>query len=213
MAKAEATVSADMNDGTGSGRQPRGMAAIERGIMISTTGGTAVARLIDAMAFAADKHKNQRRKDAQASPYINHPIALARLLAVEGAVTDVQVLIAAVLHDTVEDTDTTFQELRDRFGDEVADIVAEVTDDKQLPKQLRKDLQIEHAPHVSEDAALVKLADKTCNLRDIITSPPEDWSNERRQMYFDWARDVVHGLPRINEALREQFDQVYALRP
>ena len=131
-------------------------------------------QLITALAFAADKHKNQRRKDADASPYINHPIALANLLLNEAGVEDQRVLIAAVLHDTIEDTDTTEQELVRYFGKDVADIVLEVTDDKALPKAERKRLQIEHAAHISRRAKLVKLADKICNLRDITASPPAD---------------------------------------
>ena len=129
-----------------------------------------------ALAFAADKHKNQRRKDADASPYINHPIALANLLLNEAGVEDQRVLIAAILHDTIEDTDTTEQELVKHFGKDVADIVLEVTDDKALPKAERKRLQIEHAAHISRRAKLVKLADKICNLRDITASPPAGWS-------------------------------------
>jgi guanosine-3',5'-bis(diphosphate) 3'-pyrophosphohydrolase len=105
------------------------------------------AELLEAVMFAAERHRNQRRKDAEASPYINHPIALAHLLATVGAVEDLDVLRAAILHDTVEDTETSEAELRQRFGDAVTDIVMEVTDDKALPKQRRKELQIEHAPH------------------------------------------------------------------
>ncbi len=136
--------------------------------------------LLVALEFAAHKHRNQRRKDADASPYINHPIALARLLAEEGGVTDVATLIVAVLHDTVEDTDTGHDELRVRFGKTVADAVAEVTDDTSLPKARRKALQIEHAPHMSKRAALVKLADKTCNLRNVADHPPATWPLARR---------------------------------
>ena len=145
-------------------------------------------QLIAALAFAADKHKNQRRKDADASPYINHPIALANLLLNEAGVEDQRVLVAAILHDTIEDTDTTEQELVKHFGKDVADIVLEVTDDKALPKAERKRLQIEHAAHISRRAKLVKLADKICNLRDITASPPADWSIQRKQEYFDWAK-------------------------
>lgn len=145
------------------------------------------AELLDAVMFAADRHKNQRRKDADASPYINHPIALAHLLATTGEVDDIDVLRAAILHDTIEDTETTFFELQDRFGSTVANLVQEVTDDKALPKQRRKELQVEHAPHKSNGAALVKLADKICNLKDIATTPPADWPLARRQEYFDWA--------------------------
>jgi guanosine-3',5'-bis(diphosphate) 3'-pyrophosphohydrolase len=127
---------------------------------------TTASAILSAAAFAAAKHRNQRRKDAEASPYINHPIALAELLAFVG-IEDLEVLQAALLHDTVEDTDTSFQELEERFGKAVADIVQEVTDDKALPKGERKRLQVEHAAQLSREAKLVKLADKICNLRDI----------------------------------------------
>src|SRR3954466_7229451 len=132
-----------------------------------------LALLLKALAFAAHKHRDQRRKDAEASPYINHPIALADVLVNEGGVTDFEVLCAALLHDTVEDTDTTHEELVDAFGSRIARIVAEVTDDQDLPKEERKRLQIEHAPHISREAKLVKLADKLCNLRDVAERPPK----------------------------------------
>jgi guanosine-3',5'-bis(diphosphate) 3'-pyrophosphohydrolase len=173
----------------------------------------AIARLLDAVYFAADRHRNQRRKDADASPYINHPLALARLLSVDAGVSDVDVLMSAVLHDTVEDTETTIEELRARFGERVAELVAEVTDDKRLPKGRRKELQIEHAPRKSPGAALIKLADKTCNLRDVADAPPADWSLERRREYFDWAKQVVDGLPATNEPLRALFAESFAKRP
>ena len=172
-----------------------------------------LARLLEAIDFAAEKHRNQRRKDDDASPYINHPLGLAALLAAEGGVDDVEVLQAAVLHDTIEDTNTTYEELQARFGKRVADIVAEVSDDKNLPKQVRKQLQIEHAPHITQEAAFVKLADKTCNLRDIATAPPADWSLERRREYFEWAKQVVDRLPRVNEKLLDAFHEAYAMRP
>ena len=171
------------------------------------------AQLLDALAFAAHKHRDQRRRDAHASPYINHPIELARVLSVEGGVTDVLTLVAALLHDTIEDTQTTYDELLARFGQEVADVVAEVTDDKALPKAERKRLQVVHAPQLSERAALVKLADKTCNLRDVADNPPVGWSLERRREYFDWALQVVDGLPPANERMRAIFDAAYAKRP
>lgn len=166
-------------------------------------------QLITALAFAADKHKNQRRKDADASPYINHPIALANLLLNEAGVEDQRVLIAAVLHDTIEDTDTTEQELVRQFGKDVADIVLEVTDDKTLPKVERKRLQIEHAAHISRRAKLVKLADKICNLRDIAASPPADWPIERKREYFDWAKSVVDELRGVHPGLEHLFDKAY----
>jgi guanosine-3',5'-bis(diphosphate) 3'-pyrophosphohydrolase len=172
-----------------------------------------VGRLLQAISFAAEKHRNQRRKDKDASPYINHPIALASLLTTVGGITDLTVLQAAILHDTVEDTDTSYEELVASFGRRVADVVMEVTDDKHLEKPRRKALQIEHAPHASREAALVKLADKTCNLRDVAASPPERWTLERRQEYFDWARQVVDGLPQVSEPLLAAFRAALALRP
>ncbi|MFL9913989.1 HD domain-containing protein [Paraburkholderia fungorum] len=165
--------------------------------------------LISAIAFAADKHRNQRRKDHEASPYINHPIALANVLANEAGVDDERVLMAAVLHDTIEDTETTEQDLLRLFGKDVADIVMEVTDDKTLPKAERKRLQVEHAAHISRRAKLVKLADKICNLRDIVQNPPADWPIERKGEYFDWAKAVVDGLRGAHPGLEALFDQLY----
>jgi guanosine-3',5'-bis(diphosphate) 3'-pyrophosphohydrolase len=171
------------------------------------------AALLDALAFAAHKHRNQRRKDVEASPYINHPIALAHLLAAEGGVNDAKTLTAALLHDTVEDTDTSFDEIRQRFGRVVAEVVREVTDDTRLPKATRKQLQIDHAPHLSRRAALVKLADKIVNLRDLHSHPPAGWPLRRKQQYFDWAKAVVDGLPPVSPKLRKVFDQAHAQRP
>lgn len=169
--------------------------------------------LIDALAFAADKHRTQRRKDPEASPYINHPIALARVLSVEGRVRDVKVLAAAVLHDTLEDTKTTYEELHERFGPTIARVVREVTDDKTLSAPERKRLQIEHAGELSKRARLVKLADKISNLRDMADKPPAQWSLERRREYFDWARRVIDGLRGAHPGLEAVFDAAYAARP
>jgi guanosine-3',5'-bis(diphosphate) 3'-pyrophosphohydrolase len=154
------------------------------------------APLLTALEFAAHKHRHQRRKGANASPYINHPIAMARLLSVEGGVTDVKTLMAAVLHDTIEDSETSYDERRDHFGRKVDDVAAAVTDVMSLPTARRKALQIEHAPHASKRAAPLKLADKTCNLRDMAHHPPAGWPLARRRQYFDWARAVVDALPR-----------------
>ena len=165
---------------------------------------------IKAVAFAADKHKNQRRKDAEASPYINHPIALANVLANEGGITNKDVLCAAMLHDTIEDTETTEAELRLVFGDKIASIVLEVTDDKSLDKAARKQMQIEHAPHISIEAKMVKLADKICNLRDVLASPPAGWTLERKIAYFQWSADVVTGLRGTNVKLERIFDGLIA---
>ena len=165
---------------------------------------------VKAVAFAADKHRTQRRKDADASPYINHPIALANVLANEGGVTDVVVLSAAVLHDTIEDTNTTAEELTAIFGAKITATVLDVTDDKSLDKHVRKQRQIEHAPHISKEAKLVKLADKICNLRDILASPPADWSPDRKQGYFDWAAKVVAGVRGVHPELEAVFDGLLA---
>jgi guanosine-3',5'-bis(diphosphate) 3'-pyrophosphohydrolase len=123
------------------------------------------------------------------------------------------VLQAAILHDTMEDTQTVYTELLDRFGKEVADVVAEVTDDKSLPKEQRKELQVTHAPHASRQAALVKLADKICNLRDIAASPPSGWSLQRQRDYFDWAKRVVDRLPPVSDPLSAAFAAAHAARP
>ena len=166
-------------------------------------------KLISAIAFAAHKHRDQRRKDANSSPYINHPVALVNVLANEAGIDDERVLIAAILHDTIEDTETTEQELVRLFGQEIAAIVVEVTDDKALPKAERKQLQIDHASHISRRAKLVKLADKICNLRDIISSPPSDWSAERKREYFDWAKSVIDALRGVHPELEHLFDDAY----
>ena len=163
---------------------------------------------IKAVAFAADKHRNQRRKDVEASPYINHPIALANVLANEGGIANKDVLCAAILHDTVEDTDTTEEELSLAFGDKITKIVLEVTDDKSLAKDERKQQQVDHAPHISIEAKMVKLADKISNLRDIISSPPANWELERKQDYFKWADNVVAGLRGTNIKLERVFDDL-----
>jgi GTP diphosphokinase / guanosine-3',5'-bis(diphosphate) 3'-diphosphatase len=165
--------------------------------------------LLEAVAFAADKHRNQRRKDAEASPYINHPIALASLLKREG-VDDVTVLCAALLHDTIEDTNTTADELRVLFGEIITSVVLEVTDDKDLEKAERKRLQVAHAHALSERAKLVKLADKICNVYDMVAAPPATWSLERKREYLGWAKDVVDELRGVHSGLEGIFDEVHA---
>ena len=176
--------------------------------MRSTDSG--LASFVKAVAFAAEKHRHQRRKDAHASPYINHPIGLATVLANEGGITDARVLCAAVLHDTIEDTQTTAEEIAKLFGRKVASIVLEVTDDNSLRKHARKQHQIDHAPHMTRAAKLVKLADKICNLRDILASPPKDWSRARRRQDFDWAAKVVDGVRGTHRGLEGQFDALLA---
>jgi guanosine-3',5'-bis(diphosphate) 3'-pyrophosphohydrolase len=166
--------------------------------------------VLDAAAFAADKHRRQRRKDAEATPYINHPLSLATILAREGGVDDARVIAAALLHDTVEDTETTPDELEARFGAEVAGMVAEVTDDKSLCKAERKQLQVARAAHKSPGAKLVKLADKIANLRDIAATPPADWDQARKADYVRWASEVVAGMRGTSPALEAAFDAAAA---
>jgi GTP diphosphokinase / guanosine-3',5'-bis(diphosphate) 3'-diphosphatase len=178
-----------------------------------TKSSDAVTTILRAAQFAARKHKDQRRKDAASSPYINHPLSLANILREEGKVDDVAVIVAALLHDTIEDTETHYDEIRGQFGGEVAEIVAEVTDTKWLRKTSRKRLQISKAARASNGAKLVKLADKISNLRDIVASPPRDWSLERKREYFDWAKQVVDQIRGTNPKLERRFDQLYRQRP
>lgn len=166
--------------------------------------------ILRSASFAADKHRHQRRKDVESLPYINHPLDVATVLACEGSVTDVDLLMAALLHDTVEDTDTSNEELVERFGERVASIVREVTDDKSLPKQQRKKLQIEHAPLVSNEAKQLKLADKICNVRDIDVESPAGWTHARKFEYLDWADQVIAGCRGVNDALERRFDEAVA---
>lgn len=137
-------------------------------------------KLLEAISFAAQKHRYQRRKGADAEPYINHPLEVAKLLANIGGVLDKNILIAAVLHDTIEDTDTTADEIAKHFGEDVSQLVMEVTDDTSLNKQERKQKQVEHATHLSPAAKQIKLADKISNIRDILEKPPTDWSENRK---------------------------------
>jgi guanosine-3',5'-bis(diphosphate) 3'-pyrophosphohydrolase len=165
---------------------------------------------LTALRFAADKHRDQRRKDAPHSPYINHPIAVAETLWRIGGVRDPNTLTAALLHDTIEDTATAPEEIRAQFGDEVLALVMEVTDDKSLPKARRKELQVQTAPHKSPRARQIKLSDKINNVTDICYTPPSDWSTERMREYLDWTERVVNGLRGQNPQLEAEYDRVLA---
>lgn len=170
---------------------------------------TRVHPILDAAHVSALLHRRQRRKDAEATPYINHPIAVAQLLR-EYGVDDVTAIAAALLHDTIEDTGVTREQLAGRYGPAVAGVVAEVSDDKSLPKARRKELQVEHAPRLSQPARLVKLGDKVRNLEDVLASPPRGWSAHQKHDYFLWAKRVVDGLRGTHAALEARFDSVYA---
>jgi GTP diphosphokinase / guanosine-3',5'-bis(diphosphate) 3'-diphosphatase len=156
--------------------------------------------ILRAIDFAARKHRDQRRKDQEASPYINHPISVSLLIAKIGGIADAEVLAAAILHDTLEDTKTTPEELAEAFGTRVRKLVEEVTDDKDLPKAKRKELQIAHAAQLSPDAVLIKLGDKISNVLDVSHSPPAEWNLQRRREYLDWAE--VDDLRRSTEQQR-----------
>lgn len=169
-----------------------------------------LALLLRALEFAARKHRDQRRKGEGAAPYINHPIAVAAVLAGTGGVDDPVTLVAAVLHDTVEDTETTFAELEEEFGAEVRDVVDEVTDDKDLAKAERKRLQVEHTPSASRRAKEVKLGDKICNIRDLVHAPPRGWSLERKVDYLNWTEQVLAGCRGTNAALELLYDRELA---
>jgi guanosine-3',5'-bis(diphosphate) 3'-pyrophosphohydrolase len=166
------------------------------------------AELFDALEFAAVRHHDQRRKGDRGAPYVNHLIEVGRLIAQVGAIDDAATLIAAVLHDTLEDTETTPDELERRFGAHVRRIVEEVSDDPTLPKSERKRLQIEHAPTLSEPAKLIKVADKISNVREIAYAPPAGWSLERRRDYVAWADAVVAGCRGVNAALERRYDEI-----
>ena len=167
-----------------------------------------IAKLLQALKFAAEKHRDQRRKGAHQPPYINHPIEVCEQLVRVGKVTDLNILLAAVLHDTVEDTETKPEEIEALFGKRVREIVAEVTDDKSLPKAERKQKQVEHAPHLSTEAKQVKLSDKISNIREIAADPPDGWSRERKLEYLAWGERVVNaGLRGVNADLEKLFDE------
>jgi len=169
--------------------------------------------VLKALQFSAHKHRDQRRKDASAPPYINHPIAVANVLCNEAGITDIEVICGALLHDTVEDTDTTPGEIEEKFGATVRQIVMDVTDDTELPKEERKRLQVEHAGQACKKAKLVKIADKICNLRDVAQQPPLGWSLERRRAYFLWAKKVVDRMQGTHPGLEAVFSRAYRKIP
>src|SRR5689334_16914404 len=169
-----------------------------------------VEEILRAAMFAAEKHAQQRRKGAAGEPYINHLLEVAHLIAAHTDPPDTTLIVAGLLHDTVEDTNVTLRDLEQSFGADVAALVAEVTDDKSLPKETRKALQVQNAPKKTERAQVIKLADKISNLRSILETPPVNWDLERKRQYFDWAKEVVNGLSAPNPSLKAEFDRVYA---
>lgn len=169
-----------------------------------------LVRLANAADYAARQHVGQRRKGERDEPYINHLTEVAALLAAATDGNDVVLVMGGLLHDTLEDTGATIEDLRERFGAEVAELVAEVTDDKSLPQQERKRVQVETTPHKSRRAKLLKIADKTSNLRALVASPPAGWTAERLRDYVDWAEAVVRSCRGLNASLEAAFDEAYA---
>ncbi len=168
----------------------------------------ALSGFLSALNFAANKHRNQRRKDKRKTPYINHPIEVCHVLTDIGRVFDPIILTAAILHDTVEDTSTSPEEVHELFGSEVSNLVREVTDDKRLPRFVRKKLQVEHAVTLSDAAKQIKLADKISNLRDLMNNPPRRWNTRRKMEYINWADQVAEGLRDVNKKLEDAFDEL-----
>ena len=166
-----------------------------------------IENIVRAASFAAKKHTDQKRKGSDGEPYINHPLEVANMLVNIGGVNDPEIIVAALLHDTVEDTDVSFEEIAEQFGITVAGYVRELTDDKTLAKAERKQKQVEHAPHLSHGARQIKLADKISNIRDITDKPPDGWDLQRRREYVDWGEKVVAGLRGANSDLEKVFDQ------
>jgi (p)ppGpp synthase/HD superfamily hydrolase len=172
--------------------------------------GNDLVLLARAADYAARQHVAQRRKGDKAEPYVNHLIEVATLLAETTGGEDVVLLMGGLLHDTLEDTDATYEDLVDRFGPEVAALVAEVTDDKSLPKEERKRLQVETTSRKSRRAKLLKIADKTSNLRGLVRSPPSGWTQERLRDYVVWAELVVRSCRGLNAKLEAAFEAAYA---
>ena len=164
-----------------------------------------------ALDFAARKHVHQRRKGESAEPYINHLAEVARLLAAAPENRNPAVTIAGLLHDTLEDTATSHDELAAEFGAEIASLVREVTDDKALPKAERKSRQVQHARQASDGAKMIKIADKTSNLHSIVNSPPRGWDLTRKLEYFNWAKHVVDGCRGVSSYLEGEFDRAWRL--
>ena len=171
---------------------------------------TPLQLILRAADFAADHHRTQTRKGVGKLPYINHPLEVSHMLAEVAGVTDPEVLAAALLHDTVEDTDATPDDILQGFGPRVAALVAEVTDDKTLPKAERKRLQIVHSARLSPEAGTIKIADKIANVRDLVRDPPSDWPHARLVAYLDWAEAVVDGIDGAPPALLAAFAEAIA---
>ena len=164
--------------------------------------------ILDAAVFAASIHRGQYRKGDTSAPYLEHCLEVAYLLSNLGGIDDETTIVAALLHDTLEEDASKADDIRSRFGDEILEIVKELTDDPALAEAERRKAQVDHAPHLSQRAKAIKLADKISNIRDVIEHRPEGWSDERLAEYIEWGRDVVEGLRGANDKLEERFDEL-----
>ncbi len=172
----------------------------------------AVSEVLRAAVYAAAQHGLQTRKDKSEAPYINHPIGVAELLCRVAGVADPAVLQAALLHDTVEDTITTPEQLETLFGSRVRVIVMEVTDDESLPKPQRKQLQVINAPRLSHEARLIRIADKIYNCSEMRPDSPVNWNRERKLDYLNWASTVVNRIRGTHVELEALFDKTVTER-
>ena len=164
--------------------------------------------VFEALRYAAEKHKNQRRKGSEDTPYINHPIAVAYYLSSYAHIQDPHILAAAILHDTLEDTDATPEEIKEIFGSKVLKLVQEVTDDKTLPKNTRRRQQEKTVDQRSHGAKLIRIADKISNVYDLFHTPPAGWDPETRIEYLDWTERVINKIKGVNPSLENMYDEM-----
>ncbi|MCL4113984.1 UNVERIFIED_CONTAM: hypothetical protein GTU68_004987 [Idotea baltica] len=167
------------------------------------------ALVLKALAFAAEKHRFQFRKGEEQTPFINHPIKVANLLTEVGLITDSATICGAILHDTIEDTITSCDELKNLFGNEICSLVSEVSDDSLMKPAECKEHQVDYAAMLSEKAKLIRLADKIANVYDIAHFPPAHWNKQRRKEYLVWSKKVVDQIRGVNVLLDKKFDDVY----
>jgi guanosine-3',5'-bis(diphosphate) 3'-pyrophosphohydrolase len=164
--------------------------------------------IFNAIDFAAEKHRLQLRQNKEKTPYISHPLGVTYNLMHYGEVSDAAVIIGALLHDTVEDTQTTFEEIEKLFGKDAVSYVREMTDDKKLAKMERKRLQVIKASKQSKGAAQINLADKLFNVVDLFHNPPEEWSRTRIDRYYQWVQAVIDRLPAASDPIKKEIQAV-----
>lgn len=170
--------------------------------------------LFEALSFSADKHRLQKRKDATGTPYINHPLGVARNIAFLDSLTGKEksdIINGAILHDTIEDTDTTYEEIQIRFNKEVADIVQEVTNKKELSSEESKKYELERAKTLSLPASLIRISDKIENIKDINNLQPVNWEKWRKINYCEWAKALVDNI-KIEHVAVKQLKNLFLQR-